>query len=114
MESLHHLTECYDPDLLIIDECQANLTSHLSKTNGTELDNNIFCFETFLKSSNCKIIWADAFFGEKTCDFIRDIGVKTKIYSYKTEMKPKKAYRLKNLDPKVRACIREVKDKGDQ
>ena len=114
MESLHHLTECYDPDLLIIDECQANLTSHLSKTNGTELDNNIFCFETFLKSSNCKIIWADAFFGEKTCDFIRDIGVKTKIYSYKTEMKPKKAYRLKELDPKVRACIREVKDKGDR
>ena len=110
MESIHHLTDQYDPDYIIIDECQANLTSHLSNTNGSNLDNNIYCFETFLKNKDSKIIWADAFLGPKTIDYISDLGIKTKVYKYQTKMDERTVYYLPDIDPEIDKAIRKNKD----
>jgi hypothetical protein len=109
MESLHYLTELYDPDYIIIDECEANLTSHISNTNGKALDENIFIFKKFLTNTDCKLVWCDAFMGVKTLDFINDLKLKTTVYNYKRKMCNRIAYILPDIDKKVESRIRKIK-----
>lgn len=112
MESMHHLTELYDPDYLIIDECESNLTSHISKTNGKDLDSNIFIFKTFLQSSECKILWADAFMGEKTKQFIEDLGINTSVYNYRSKMTKRIAWEIPETDKEILKENRKIKDQN--
>jgi hypothetical protein len=110
MESIHYLTEIYDPDLVVIDECQANLCSHISNTNGKHLDNNLFTFKEFLTNTNSHIIWADAFLNEKTLQFINDLEIKTTLYVYNRKMEKRIAYKIPEIDPHVNSAIRKLKN----
>ena len=110
MESLHHLTEIYDPDLVVIDECQANLCSHISNTNGKNLDNNLYVFKEFIKSNNSKVIWADAFLNEKTLQFINDLEIKTTLYVYNRKMEERIVYKIPDIHSDVSSAIRKIKN----
>lgn len=91
MESIHYLENTkYIPDLIVMDECQANLMAHTSvDTNGKNLQNNIYWFnEMLMKSKN--IIWADAFLGSKTTNFINALKIPTVIYNHKRKMEQRK------------------------
>jgi hypothetical protein len=112
MESLHYLTEIFDPDYLIIDECEANLNSHISNTNGNNLDSNLATFRSFLDNPQTRVVWADAFLGEKTTQFIEDIGLPTAVYHYQRKMELRKAYRLPDVDSEVETAIRSVRSQS--
>ncbi len=90
MESLHYLDtaelETRPFDLLVCDESHANLTAHVcSATNGSNFEANQHVMETLLRTTP-KIIFADAFMGSKTLDYIQLMGYKTTLYDYKAKM----------------------------
>ena len=111
MESLHLLTELYEPDLVVIDECQANLCSHISNTNGNNLDNNLFTFKEFIKNKQTKVIWADAFLNEKTIQFINDLEIDTFLFIYNRKMEERIAYKIPQIDTDLSSKIRKIKNK---
>ena len=90
MESLHYLDtaqlETKPFDLLVCDESHANLTAHVcSATNGSNFEANQHVMETLLRTTP-KIIFADAFMGSKTLDYIQLMGYRTTLYDYKAKM----------------------------
>ena len=90
MESLHYLDtsqlETRPFDLLVCDESHANLTAHVcSVTNGCNFEANQHVMETLMRTTP-KIIFADAFMGAKTLDYIQLMGYKTTLYNYKAKM----------------------------
>lgn len=100
MESLHYLhtvdLQSNPFDLLIVDECQSNLTQHVCvETNGKNLELNIGMFEDLLHSSD-KIIFADAFIGSKTLHFLHHNQIPTHVYEYQTKMTPRTAMAFDN------------------
>ena len=100
MESLHYLKD-YTPDLLIIDECNANLIAHCStETNGIHLDNNIYEFKRLLDNST-RIVVADAFLGSKLCNFFFDLKISLYIYKYRCKPKELKAMFMENFNKDV-------------
>ena len=106
MESLHYL-EDFTPDLLIIDECNANLISSCStETNGKNLDNNIYEFNRLLHNSK-KVVVADAFLGSKVCNFFTDIKIPLFVYKYLVKPKPLKAIFLNPLDKDVKKAMKQ-------
>lgn len=90
MESLHYFGDrpmwWEEFDLLIVDESQANLKSHCCKiTNGDRIDSNETVFTYFLHRSK-KVIFADAFFGKLTAQFITHQQLPCILYDYQTPM----------------------------
>jgi hypothetical protein len=103
MESLHYIlnSNSFIPDLLVIDECQANLVQHTCiDTNGNNIVNNIAVFEILCKQSK-QIIWADAFLGSKTTNLINNFQIPTVIYQYTHKMNPRDLIVVPSLDKKV-------------
>jgi hypothetical protein len=99
MESLHYFYTVRDedkfiPDLLIIDECQANFVQHTCiDTNSINLENNITVFQEFIKDSK-NIVMADAFLGQKTMNFINNMEIPTTLYNYKRKMEQRQMIRI--------------------
>lgn len=105
MESLHYLKN-FTPDLLIIDEVNANLISACCKeTNGKNLDNNIYEFHRLLRDSK-RVVVADAFLGSKVCNFFTDLEIPLFVYKYLVKPKPLKAYFLTPFDDEI---LKEMK-----
>jgi hypothetical protein len=101
MQSLHYLdgifkNSQYIPfDLLVVDESQANLVAHLSrKTNDKHLENNIYVFERLLKRSKA-MVFADAFLGPKTLNFLDGHSIPTRVLNYKRTMTSREAIEIK-------------------
>tara|TARA_R110001632_G_scaffold196587_1_gene318685 strand:+ start:864 stop:2879 length:2016 start_codon:yes stop_codon:yes gene_type:complete len=110
MEGLHYL-HSYTPDLLIVDEINANLISHVSiETNGKNIDNNIFHFNRMLNFSK-KVIIADAFLGSKVCDFFTDLKIPLHIYNYQRKLDKKKAIFLEPVSKEVKKEIKKDNQK---
>ena len=104
MESLHYLRKNHrllkdeniveNYDLLVIDECESNLTSHICyETNTKNQDENIQVFDNLLKNSN-KIIFCDAFLTRKTINFISNNKIPCVVYNYKRKMDDRKAVKV--------------------
>lgn len=109
MESIHYL-ESFTPDLLIIDECNANLVSHVSiETSGKNIDNNIYQFKRMLEYSK-QVVVADAFIGSKVCDFFTDLKIQLHVYKYLKKLERKDAVFLK---PTPRIIKKQIKYKYD-
>ena len=95
MESLYKLSYEFcmkNPfDLVVVDECQANLASHTCKeTNGKNFDTNSETFYGMLRSSH-KILFCDAFINAKTLDFLTYFQLPTLFLNYKRPMDMRKA-----------------------
>jgi hypothetical protein len=106
MEGIHYL-EHYTPDLLIVDECNANLISHVSpETNGRNLDNNLYQFRRMLKSSK-QVIVADAFLGSKVTNFFTDLDIPLHVYKYNRKLDRKKAIFLQPIDKDMKKVIKK-------
>ena len=99
MESLHYLNYDGVPfDLLVVDECQANLTSHTCvQTNGRNIGVNFNIFESLLRNSK-QMIFADAFFGSKTTQFLTDCQIPTTVYRYLRKMEKREAIIIEGND----------------
>ena len=103
MESLHYMSiqSIIDNpfDLLILDECQANLASHTTiETNGKEnLKDNIAVLNMLLRTSK-KIILADAFLNCKTINFLTNMEIPTTIYNYQVKMDARNAIEIISED----------------
>jgi hypothetical protein len=106
MEGMHYL-ESFTPDLLIIDEVNANLISHVSvETNGKNIDNNIYQFKRLLEFSK-NVVVADAFLGSKVCNFFTDLKIPLHVYKYERKLDRKDAVILKSVDKDVKKAIKE-------
>ena len=103
MEGLHYL-ESYTPELLIIDECNANLIAHIADTNGNNLDKNIYQFNRLLKYSK-NVVVADAFIGSKVCNFFTDLRIPLYIYKYHRKLDRKDAVLLEPTPKEVKKEI---------
>ena len=95
MESLHKLDFDYckaNPfDLIVVDECQANLTSHTCReTNGKHFDNNSNTFYSLLRHGK-NILFCDAFINAKTIEFLTYFQLPTLLLNYKTPMEQRDA-----------------------
>jgi len=104
MESLHYFanrpTWWQQFDLLIVDESQANLKSHCSKaTNEKWIDTNEYVFTYFLHCSK-KVIFADAFLGKLTAQFITHQQLPCFLYDYQTPMTKRTAKVICDNDEK--------------
>jgi len=102
MESLHKLSFDYcmaHPfDLVVVDECQANLTSHTCKeTNGRHFNVNAEAFNGMLRSSP-RILFCDAFINGKTIEFLTHFQLPTLLLNYKRRMDKRKATILESVD----------------
>jgi hypothetical protein len=102
MESLYKISYDFcmkNPfDLVVVDECQANLTSHTCKeTNGKNFDLNSEAFYGMLRSSN-KILFCDAFINAKTLDFLTYFQLPTLFLNYKRPMDKRKATILESSE----------------
>jgi len=118
LESLHYLDN-WKPDLIIIDECQAMLTQHTCMTtNGIHLDTNITLFKQMILDKDTKLIWADAFLGQKTMNFIKNLNIPTHIYNYKCKMEPREAIEIVPTKKKDMDCLLSILyeslDKGEK
>ena len=106
MEGIHYL-ESFTPDLLIIDEVNANLISHVSvETNGKNIDNNIHEFKRLLEFSK-NVVVADAFLGSKVCNFFTDLKIPLHVYKYERKLDRKDAVILKSVDKEVKKAIKD-------
>lgn len=103
MESLHYLSS-FTPDLLIVDEINANLVSHLSRTNGENINNNVYEFIRMITYSK-QVVVADAFLGSKALNYFTDLQMPIYVYDYKTNLDKRTAYILPNIDPEVKKNI---------
>tara|TARA_R110000772_G_scaffold106125_3_gene207962 strand:+ start:5369 stop:8515 length:3147 start_codon:yes stop_codon:yes gene_type:complete len=93
MESLHSIEfeETRPFDLLVIDECQANLSSHTNtKTNGKNFSANTDTLHRLMQNT-AKIVMCDAFLNRKTIQFLSDQELPTKLLNYQMEMQPRDA-----------------------
>lgn len=103
MESLHYMNTDdiikHPIDLLILDECQANLASHTTiETNGKEhIKDNILMLNLLLRTSK-KIIIADAFLNCKTINFLTKMEIPTVLYNYQTKMEHRTAIEIVSED----------------
>lgn len=112
MESLHYLNISHDsynkPDLLIVDEANANLFSSVSpETNGKNIDTNIWQFETLLKCSK-NVVVADAFLGSKVCQFFTNMCLPLHIFQYKKKLEKRKAIFLTPIHKDVKKEIKKT------
>lgn len=104
MEGLHHLVS-FTPDLLIVDEVNANLISHISvETNGDNIDENMYQFKRMLEYSK-NVVVADAFLGSKVCDFFTDLKIPMYVYKYHRKLDKKDAVFLKPIDEVIKKEI---------
>jgi len=91
MESMHHLGEDFTPDLLIIDEVNACLVSHLAtKTNGQFLDDNITRLKAMLDDST-KVVFADAFLGTKAIGLFEILKIPIHVLNYECRLTRRRA-----------------------
>ncbi len=109
MESLHYLSS-FTPDLLIVDEINANLVSHLSKTNGQNINNNVYEFIRMITYSK-QVVVADAFLGSKALNYFTDLQMPIFVYDYKTNLDKRNAYILPNIDQEVKDALSTECDK---
>lgn len=102
MESLHYLNDKnWMPDLVIQDECQASFTQHTSvTTNSKHIDDNMEVYNKFIDNPNTRVIFADAFMGQKTINFINHKRLPTVIYDYKCKMVQRQAIEVKGRNTK--------------
>jgi hypothetical protein len=112
MEGLHYL-ESFTPDLLIIDECNANLVAHISKTNGKWLDSNLYHFQRMLTYSK-NVIVADAFLGSKVCNFFTDLQISLYVYKYHRKLDKKNAIMINGTDKSVKKEINKQFNGNDR
>ena len=100
MESLHYLLtlsagQIKEFDLTIIDECEANLVQHCSRTTNKEhINANIEVFKHLLKSEK-EIIFADAFMSFKTYNFLKRLDIKYNVVNYTRKMKERTCIEIK-------------------
>jgi hypothetical protein len=90
MESLHKIESNYfetNPfDLVVIDECQANLSSHVCKaTNGSHFDNNADVFYRMINKGK-RVVFMDAFINAKTIEFVSEMSMPVVCYNYRRPM----------------------------
>ena len=105
MESIHYLKN-YTPDLLIVDEVNANLISSCStETNGINMDNNIYEFHRLLNNSP-RVVVADAFLGSKVCNYFFDLKIPLFVYKYLCKPKELSAVFLGNVDKEVQKALK--------
>lgn len=102
MESLHKLNFDYikaNPfDLIVVDECQANLSAHTSReTNGMNFNNNSDIFYAMLRYSP-KVLFCDAFINAKTLEFLTNMQLSTTLLNYTTPMKAREALIVEGND----------------
>ncbi len=102
MESLYKLSYDYcmqNPfDLVVVDECQANLASHTCKeTNGKNFNLNADAFYGMLRSSS-KVLFCDAFINLKTIDFLTYFQIPTLFINYQRPMDKRKAIVLESTE----------------
>ena len=95
MESLYKidskLFEDHPFDLVVIDECQANLSAHICKaTNGSRFDENSDVFYRMINKSK-KVILLDAFINAKTIEFLSEMSVPCLCYNYLRKMERRSA-----------------------
>jgi hypothetical protein len=95
MESLHkvdYLSLKQNPfDLVVVDECQANLTSHTCiETNSRNFGQNADVFYKILRTTQ-RLLFCDAFVNAKTCSFLTQFELPTLLLNYKVKMEPRKA-----------------------
>jgi hypothetical protein len=89
-------------DLIVVDECQANLVQHTSiSTNGSNLSKNIKLFGRLLMNNCNRIVFADAFLSVKTLDFLKNLGLRTHIYRYDNKMIKREAIEIEGKDSKA-------------
>ena len=78
-------------DLVVIDECQANLSSHVCKaTNGNRFDENSDVFHKMINKSE-KVILLDAFINAKTIEYLSEMSVPCLCYNYLRKMEQRSA-----------------------
>ncbi|NCX04230.1 MAG: hypothetical protein EBW68_00400 [Actinobacteria bacterium] len=100
MESLRYLLtlsagQIKEFDLTIIDECEANLVQHCSRTTNKEhINANIEVFKHLLKSKK-EIIFADAFLSFKTYNFLKRLDIKYNVFNYTRKMKERTCVEIK-------------------
>jgi len=98
MESLHLLFDAQPFDLLVVDECQANLTAHIClETNNANLDGNIGVLMDIL--NNCKkAVFADAFLNNKTINFLHHNRIQTHLQIFDTPMVQRTAIEVESMN----------------
>jgi hypothetical protein len=81
-ESLHKIQDIKfgEDTLIILDECESFLQQMTSST--THKNNHQTNFDVFLRMLDCKIIFMDAFLGNKTLSFLTDCNKKYNLYDY--------------------------------
>lgn len=114
MESLHYL-ERFKYDLLVVDECQANLVSHVCvATNGDYLSNNFYVFESLV--DECKqVVFADAFLNNTTVNYLHNREIPTTLYRYERPMTRRTCHEVvgKDLDSLLVPLVESV-DNGER
>jgi hypothetical protein len=69
--------------------------AHLSrKTNDIHLENSIWVFEQLLRSSKA-VVFADAFLGPKTLNFLDGHSIPTRVLNYQQDMVSREAIEIK-------------------
>ena len=114
MESLHklHYEHCLNNpfDLIVVDECQANLASHTcTETNGKNFMNNSNSFYSMLRYSD-KILFCDAFINAKTIDYLTYFGLPTTLLNYQRPMKKRQATIIQGGKKEYDALLPYIKD----
>ena len=102
MESLHKIDFEYckkNPyDLIVVDECQANLSAHTCKeTNGSKFNKNADTFYSMLRFSQ-RVLFCDAFINAKTLEFLTEFQLPTQLLAYKCPMKQREARLIEGDD----------------
>jgi len=100
MESLHLIQDCPPYDLIVVDECQANLVAHTcAGTNGANLDVNVSTFIDLLQRSK-QNIFCDAFLNNKTLNFLHNNQLRVELVLFDTPMVQRSAIEIigKSLD----------------
>ena len=95
MESIHKLDfdhcKANPFDLIVVDECQANLSSHTSReTNSMNFNKNSDAFYAMLRYSP-RVLFCDAFVNAKSLEFLTNMQLPTTLLNYKTRMKARDA-----------------------
>ena len=114
MESLHYLDNSNSFDLLVVDECQANLVSHTCvPTNGSNMTNNVSNFIDFINSSS-RCVFADAFINDKTLNYLHHNQIHTHMKVYLRPMERRSATQIigNDLDSLLSPLITSL-EKGE-
>jgi len=115
MESLYLLRDAKPFDLVVVDECQANLVAHTcAATNGRNIESNIETFGHLLETCG-NSIWADAFLNNKTLNFLHHNRLRTLLRVFDTPMVSRTATEVVGTDlDSLLVVLIESLEKGER